>query len=50
VPLSCTISPLGSQAGLFGAIAIAMERLRETLFEIPGRTELAVASVMEKTA
>ncbi|TCR82410.1 ROK family transcriptional regulator [Rhizobium sp. BK376] len=50
VPLSCTISPLGSQAGLFGAIAIAMERLRETLFEIPGRTELAVASMMEKTA
>ncbi len=36
VPLSCTISPLGSQAGLFGAIAIALEQFRETLFEIQG--------------
>jgi predicted NBD/HSP70 family sugar kinase len=50
VPLSCTISPLGSQAGLFGAIAIALDRFRETLFEIPGRSELAVTAAMaEKT-
>ena len=48
-PLPCTISPLGSQAGLFGAIAMALDRFRETLFEIPGRTEPAAASLVEKT-
>jgi predicted NBD/HSP70 family sugar kinase len=43
-PPPCTISPLGNQAGLFGAIAMALERFRQTLFEIPGRAELATAS------
>ncbi|MBB3458870.1 putative NBD/HSP70 family sugar kinase [Rhizobium sp. BK313] len=50
VPLSCTISPLGSQAGLFGAIAIALEQFRETLFEIPGRADLGMAFMAEKTS
>ncbi|MDL2397795.1 ROK family transcriptional regulator [Rhizobium mayense] len=47
VPLSCTISPLGSQAGLFGAIAIALDQFRETLFEMPGRVDLGMAFLAE---
>jgi len=46
-PPACTTSRLGSRAGLYGAIAIALERFRETLFEIPGRGEPAV---LDKTA
>jgi predicted NBD/HSP70 family sugar kinase len=34
-PVDCTISRLGSRAGLFGTIATALERLREILFEVP---------------
>ncbi|KAA6476760.1 ROK family transcriptional regulator [Agrobacterium rhizogenes] len=49
VPLSCTISPLGSKAGLIGAIAAALDRFRATLFEIPGRGEHGKGSITEKT-
>ncbi|MDL2408193.1 ROK family transcriptional regulator [Rhizobium calliandrae] len=50
VPLSCTISPLGSQAGLFGAIATALDQFRETLFEMPGRADLGMALLAEKAS
>ncbi|NLS08097.1 ROK family transcriptional regulator [Rhizobium sp. P32RR-XVIII] len=36
-PPSCTVSTLGSQAGLLGAVGIALDRFREALFEIPAR-------------
>lgn len=50
VPLTCTISPLGSKAGLIGAIAAALDRFRATLFEIPGRGEQVKGSMTEKTS
>jgi len=34
-PVECTISNLGSSAGLFGSIATGLDRLREVLFELP---------------
>ncbi|HEY0121892.1 MAG TPA: ROK family protein [Rhizobium sp.] len=49
VPLSCTISALGSKAGLIGAIAAALDRFRTAFFEIPGRGESGKASMTGKT-
>ena len=48
-PPACTVSTLGSQAGLLGAVGIALDRFREALFEIPGRGDYAAAA-LEKTA
>ncbi|MEO9337657.1 ROK family transcriptional regulator [Mesorhizobium sp. SB112] len=45
-PVDCTISRLGSSAGLSGTIAIALEHLREILFEVPA-TAPEKASSME---
>jgi predicted NBD/HSP70 family sugar kinase len=47
-PPTCTVSTLGSQAGLLGAIGIALDRFRETLFEMPGRPDLTAP--LEKSA
>lgn len=36
MPPACTISQLGSRAGLYGAVANSVDLLRERLFETPG--------------
>jgi predicted NBD/HSP70 family sugar kinase len=43
-PIECTISKLGSGAGLFGTIATALDRLREGLFELPHLPAESVSS------
>ena len=42
-PPECTISQLGSRAGLYGTIANSLDHLREHLFELHGRRESALA-------
>jgi predicted NBD/HSP70 family sugar kinase len=50
-PIECTISKLGSGAGLFGTIATALDRLREGLFELPNLSEDNVSSAdLEQSA
>jgi predicted NBD/HSP70 family sugar kinase len=45
----CSVSALGSQAGLLGAIGIALDRFRDALFEIPTRGE-PQAGLLERSA
>lgn len=49
-PPACSISPLGSKAGLYGAIAAALDRFRRTLFEIPGHSDAGKTSIAGKTS
>lgn len=50
VPPACTTSALGSQAGIIGAIAVAVEEFRKVLFEMPVRSggDAVPANVLEK--
>jgi hypothetical protein len=48
-PPTCTVSTLGSQAGLLGAIGIALDRFHEALFEMPGGQDLT-APLLETSA
>ncbi|MCW2309629.1 ROK family transcriptional regulator [Rhodobium gokarnense] len=46
-PPECTISQLGSRAGLYGTLANSIDHMRENLFELPRYAPVETAAVAE---